>query len=331
MDKALRAVYQLTQNTKLTKDLAPRPPRGMEPEEMDLHHLDYQFPKVGIKTQGSKLLSEQKQPQSLANSSVPPSKSHLMGAPSTSKPSYTNIHSSAASPSPIETEKARQADQNTKHVIAEKTSDKPHQEKETKSNHVRKAGIRQAGTHLPVGQQQLNMSHSWTTSASTVVIPGKSIMQSGIIDPSNKDEAKAPIPEFYGRDQFAIDAARGNIDMVRRFIAAYPETDAGPSEYSPSPLMEAAKNGHLDVVEALLPKASEQIRIDTLYSVCWAAKNEEQRTKLEPIVRALAPSVEKKNRGDVFYAANFVPGSRCDFSHYSWISATLLDPFSGLL
>lgn len=320
MDKALRAIHQLTQNIRLTNDLAPCPPRGMEPEEIDLHHLDYEFPKVKIKPQGNKLLLEQKQPQSLANSSAPPGKSHPSGAPCASKPSYTSIYSSAISASAIETEKARHADKKTEHVMAEKASDRQHQKKEAKSNDVKRVGIRRASTHLLVGKQQLNMPHSWTTSASTIVIPGKSIMQPGIIAPPNKDEAKALLPQFYGRNQFAIDAARGNIDMIRRFIAVYPETDVGPSEYSPSPLKEAAKNGHLDVVEALLPKASEQIRIDTLCSVCSATTDKEQQTKLTPIVKALAQTVEQKDRNDVLNAATEPIG---DNNHWNWVFDTL--------
>jgi hypothetical protein len=322
MDKAWHAMRQLAQNTRLTEGLAPRPPGRMEPEGMDLHHLDYKFPKVACKPQGNKLLPEQKQPQLLADSSAPPGKSNLAGSPYASKPSYTGIDSSPVSQHAIESEKSRQADQGSEHVSAAKAPDTRHQAKESKGNSVQRAGIRQAGTHLPVGHEPLNTVHSWTMSASTIATPIKSMGQPGVITPANQDEAKALLPQFYGRNQFATDAARGNIEMVRRFIAAYPETDAGPSEYSPSPLKEAAKNGHLDVVEALIPKASGEVRIDTLCAVCWAGTDEEQQTKLAPIVKALAQSVKKKDNGDVLNAAT---DPIRDPKHSDWIFETLVD------
>lgn len=307
MDKVLNTLHQIKGFVELKNNApAPRPSWNKQPREMDLHSLDYDFPKVASRTQKKALLPAQRQLQSSANSPTPGSNVAVVsGFPSASKPSYLNANYFPPSQDAKKDVKSKNADEKTAHLTSEKPLIKQHQKKEEQQrrrNIVRSAPGGGDGTQLPVGHKQLKTAQAWTMSATIVATPAESMSQPDITAPLSKEVAKAQLPEFYGRNQFAHAAAQGKLKEVNLFLAAYPETDAGPGEYSPSPLIEAARNAHPDVVKALMPKASEKVQIDALSAVLHGATTESERMKLADTIEVLAKGFKENQKNDVFNA-----------------------------
>lgn len=324
MDKTFNAVRQFAESIGLKKSaLAPRPPRGMEPREMDLHDVDYHFPKLTNKTREKTLLPVQDHSQLSAKSSTMERKIDSSPSPSSSKPSYLSVNSASTSPDTTQIGNSMKTDRITEHLAAEKPTIASHQAKEAKecrgiiAHKIRAVKI---GTELPVGHEQLKTAHAWTMSATTITMPDKFMSQPGVATLLNQNEAKALPPQFYGRNQLARDAAQGNLNNVSLFIAAYPEADVGPGEYSPSPLMEAARNGHIDVVKALVPRASEKVQLDALCEVFRIATSTEKRQALAPVIHALAQEFKDRDKND---SLNTITENLTG-EHFDWVFDTLI-------
>ena len=206
----------------------------MQPEEIDLHSIDYDFPvfRNNKPTGKAHLNRERPQAQLLTSSLESASKSHSVGFLHASKPSYESDNSASACPDTIENEKSEQAHETTGQLASKKMSDAGHQAKEIKGITRPNEGISETDIPSPANQGQSDIVRALIASASTVEIYCASTTQPKPITLSDQEQAKALLPPFYGRNQFATDAAKGNITIVKLFLAAYPETDAGPSEYS---------------------------------------------------------------------------------------------------
>lgn len=303
------------------------PSKKIQPKGIDLHSIDYDFPAVRNNKPTGKAHLNQERPQAqlLTSSLESASKSHSVGFLHASKPSYASDNSASACPDTIENEKSEQAHETTRQFASTKMSDAGHQAKKIKGITRPSEGISETDIPSPAKQGQSDIVRALIASASTVEIYCAPTTQPKPITLPDQEQAKALLPALYGRNQFATDAANGNITMVKLFLAAHPETDAGPSEYSPSPLQAAAENGHLDVVEALIPKASEQIRVDTLRSLCLLATDEEQQTILNPIVKSLARSVKTQYVWDRFKEVTKGLIAVRGNSQYQWAMDTVLE------
>lgn len=324
MDKTANTINQFARFIGLNnRGLAPRPPWNLQPREIDLHSLEYDFPKIANKTPEKTLLPAKNKSQLSANSSELTNKINASGFPSASKPAYLSVDCLSASPDAPEGKDGKTADGKTEHLTVKKPSIKqyqPKEAKERKGNIVRIAQAEECDTQLPVGQGQLRIKTALAMSASTVAMPSKSINQRSATALLNQEQAKALLPELYGRNQFANDAARGNLDKVNLFIAAYPEADAGPSEYSPSPLIEAARNGHIDVVKALIPRASEKVQLDALCEVFRIATSTEKKQALEPVIHTLAQGFKNRDKNDYL---NTITENVPD-EHFDWVFDTII-------
>jgi hypothetical protein len=91
--------------------------------------------------------------------------------------------------------------------------------------------------------------------------------------------------------QFATDAAPGYIQInYQGFMANYPDPDAGPSEHSASPSMDAAQTAILMRLQYLL-RICPKLLINMLCAVCQVAVNQKKRNEFHPIVDGLARSL----------------------------------------
>lgn len=290
---------------------------------MDLHDVDYNFPKLTNKNREKTLLPVQDHSQLSAKSLTVERKIDSSPSLSSSKPSYLGVNSVSTSPDTTQIGNSMKTDRITEHSAAKKPTIASHQAKEAKERRgiiAHKIRAVKIGTELPVGHEQLKTAHTWTMSATTITMPDKSMSQPGVAASLNQNEAKALLPQFYGKNQLARDAAQGNLNNVSLFIAAYPEADAGPNEYSPSPLTEAARNGHIDVVKALIPRASEKVQLDALCEVFWVATSTEKRQALAPVIHALAQEFKDRDKND---SLNTITENLTG-EHFDWVFDTLI-------
>jgi len=329
MDSIFHTTRQLFQKSGLTGGPAPRPPLRMEPKGIDLHDLDYDHPKVSSKRATNTLFSKQNCTQLLENSSKPASTMNSASSPYVSKPCYTSANSMPACPDIIKSEKSSLAHSTTEQLTSAKTPDAEHQVKERKGNIVHSGGIKKIDIQFPVRQERSDMIRSFIASASTVEIHCEPTSQLKTIGPANQDEAKAPLSPLPVRNQFAAEAARGNPEMGKRSVEAYPKTNASLNKYSPLGAMEATKNPYdvapTLVIEALTQKLSARQQI-MLFTFCLLGHDENARTKITPGLSPFANSLktmDKNERETILGAATRFIGGEEQKEQYKWVVDTL--------